>query len=187
MEHCNLDLFLPEGPLREPYIKTRDLMREYNTSIAYMDFAAKEKILRQVLGGFGKNVRIEAPFFCDFGENIFLGDNVFINFNCTFLDGSKITIGGGTLLAPNCQLHTAHHPIMPNERIVKENGECVRVGCESDPIAVGENCWIGGGTIITPGVTIGDNVVVGAGSIVTRDIPSNVVAAGAPCRVLRSL
>ena len=112
---------------------------------------------------------------------------MFINFNCTFLDGSKIAIGGGTLLAPNCQLYTAHHPIMPNERIVTENGECVKVGCESDPIAVGENCWIGGGTIITPGVTIGDNVVVGAGSIVTRDIPSNVVAAGAPCRVLRSL
>lgn len=139
----------------------------------------RRKLLKELIPHSGKNLWIEPPFYCDYGSNITLGDNVFFNFNCVVLDVAKVTIGSRTLMAPNVQLFTATHPMDHKERAS---------GLESGkPITIGEDVWIGGGAIICPGVTIGDRTVIGAGSVVTKDIPSDVVAAGNPCKVIRKL
>jgi maltose O-acetyltransferase len=139
----------------------------------------RREILVQLFGRGGDEVWLEPPFFCDYGSNIHLGHKVYFNFNCVVLDVCEVTIGDGTLFAPNVQIYTATHPLDWQLRAQgQENGK---------PIRIGANCWIGGGAIICPGVTIGDRTVVGAGSVVTRDLPADVVAAGNPCRVLRSL
>lgn len=122
---------------------------------------------------------VQPPFFCDYGWNIRLGEKVFFNFNCVVLDVMPVTIGSRTLLGPGVQIYTATHPLDAATR---------RRGLESaKPITLGEDVWIGGGSILCPGVTIGDRTVVGAGSVVTRDLPPDVVAAGNPARVLRTL
>lgn len=124
---------------------------------------------------------IEPPFHCDYGYNINLGQNVFINFNCTILDTSQVTIGSRTLIGPNVSLFAATHPIEAEVR----NGT---VGPESGkPIAIGEDCWLGGSVVVLQGVSIGDRSVVGAGSVVTRDVPEDCVVAGNPARVVRWL
>lgn len=139
----------------------------------------RKKLLKELIPNSGSRLWIEPPFYCDYGLNITLGDNVFFNFNCVVLDVAKVTIGSRTLMAPNVQLYTATHPMGHIERAE---------GLESGkPITIGEDVWIGGGTIVCPGVTIGDRTVIGAGSVVTKDIPSDVVAAGNPCKVIRSL
>ncbi len=130
---------------------------------------------------FGRetNAWIQPPFFCDYGSNIVLGRKVFFNFNCVVLDCAKVTIGNNVLFAPAVQIYTATHPISAAER---------RNWLESArPITIGSDVWIGGGAIICPGVNIGDRSVIGAGSVVNRDIPSDVVAAGNPARVIREL
>src|SRR5205823_3512033 len=112
-------------------------------------------------------------------EQVFAGKNLFINFNCVILDCARVTIGDNVAIATNVQILTAHHPVQASERIK---------GPElASPITIGNNVWIGGGVTICPGVTIGDNTTIGAGSVVTRNIPANVVAAGNPCRVIRSI
>jgi maltose O-acetyltransferase len=122
---------------------------------------------------------IQPPFFCDYGWNIFLGEKVFFNFNCVVLDVMPVRVGSNVLFGPSVQIYTATHPIDAAER---------RLWLEAArPITIGSDVWIGGGAIICPGVTIGDRTVIGAGSVVTKDIPSDVVAAGNPCRILRSL
>lgn len=118
------------------------------------------------------------PFYCDYGSGLVLGEHVFINMNCTFLDGGYITIGEHTLIGPNVQIYTPHHPMDAGER---------RTLLETAyPVTVGRDCWIGGGVIICPGVTIGDRVIVGAGSVVTKNIPSDVVIAGSPAKVIKN-
>lgn len=120
---------------------------------------------------------IAPPFYCDYGCGVVLGKSVFINTNCTFLDGAEIRIGDYTLIGPNVQLYTPHHPLNAVER---------RDPVESAfPITIGKDCWIGGGAIVCPGVTIGDRVIVGAGSVVTKDVPSDTVVAGVPARFIR--
>lgn len=122
---------------------------------------------------------IQPPFHCDYGFNIRPGRGVFFNFNCVVLDVMPVVIGDHTLIGPGVQIYTATHPINADER---------RTGLEfARPVTIGADVWIGGGAIICPGVTIGDRSVIGAGSVVTRSIPADVVAAGNPCRVLRSL
>ncbi|APM40199.1 sugar O-acetyltransferase [Clostridium kluyveri] len=122
---------------------------------------------------------IEAPFYCDYGYNIEIGENFYANYNCIILDVSKVKIGDNVLLAPNVQIYTAAHPIDSVERLT---------GIEyAKPIVIGNNVWIGGGAIICPGVKIGDNVTIGAGSVVTKNIPDNVIAAGNPCRVIKNI
>lgn len=122
---------------------------------------------------------IVPPFYCEFGTRIKLGNNFYANYNCVMLDVAPIEIGENCMFGPNVSLYTAGHPVHPKTR---------NTGYEyGKPITIGDNCWIGGSTTITPGVTIGDNVVIGAGSVVTRDIPSNVVAVGNPCRVIREI
>lgn len=119
------------------------------------------------------------PFHCDHGHGIILGEHVFINANCTFLDGAYIHIGAHTLIAPNVQIYTPHHPL--DYRLRREGREYAY------PVTIGADCWIGGGAVICPGVTIGDRCVIGAGSVVTEDIPDDSLAVGNPCRVIRRL
>lgn len=167
--------------------EARRILKEYNAT----DSTDKERLmslLDQLLGSHGKNVWIAAPFFCDYGENIFLGENCEINFNCTFLDCNTITIGKNALIAPNVQLYAAYHPIKASDRLPDDPEKgfafCKNV---SAPITIGDNVWIGGGSIVLPGVTIGNNVTIGAGSVVTRNIPDNSLAVGNPCRVIRKI
>ena len=122
---------------------------------------------------------INPPFFCDYGSHIHVGKNFFANYNCTILDVGTVTFGDNCQLAPNVAIYTAGHPLHPaTRRSAWEYGI---------PVTIGHDVWLGGSVVICPGVTIGDNVVIGAGSVVTHDIPSNTVAAGNPCRVLREI
>lgn len=167
--------------------KAKDLARDYNQTDS-ADFDEKERILNELLGGKGKNLWITAPFYVDYGNNIYFGNNCEVNMNCTFLDDNIIRIGDNALIAPNVQIYTAFHPINAIDRFgePKEDGSFEFCKTQTAPVIIGNNVWIGGGAIILPGVTIGDNVVIGAGSIVTKDIPDNVIAAGNPCRVIRA-
>lgn len=156
-------------------------------SIADRDSQKRNLILRELLGGMGENIAIDTPFHCDYGKNIFLGNDVIINMNCTFVDNKAIRIGNQVLIASNVQIHTATHPVLPEERLVqnweKQNTTFFRTYARC--VEIKNNVWIGGGAIILPGVTIGENTVIGAGSIVNRSIPANCVAVGNPCRVIR--
>lgn len=166
--------------------KAKDLVRRYN-GLPSEDAAQKEEILEELLGKKGKNLWITAPFYADYGNNIYFGNNCEVNMNCTFLDDNAIRIGDNALIAPNVQIYTAFHPTNVRERFgePKEDGSFAFCKTQTAPVTIGDNVWIGGGAIIMPGVTIGNNVVIGAGSIVTKDIPDNSVAYGSPCRVMR--
>ena len=137
----------------------------------------KLKDLMQTLGSCGTDCYIEPPLFFDYGYNLHLGNNVYLNCNCIILDCSKVELGDFVKFGPNVQLFTAGHPLNNAKRLK---------GYEfAKPISIGSNVWIGGGSIILPGVEIGDNTVIGAGSLVSKSIPANVVAFGNPCRVIR--
>lgn len=158
--------------------RARQLMASYNAT-RHEDSTRRAELLTQLLGQVGAKAWIEPPFYCDYGTFITLGNDVYINFNCTILDANRVSIGPQTMLGPNVQIYAAYHPVDAAERVK---------GPEfSAPISIGEQCWIGGAVIICPNVTIGDRTTIGAGSVVTRDIPSDVVAVGNPCRVLRKL
>lgn len=166
--------------------KAKNLMRDYNNTDSE-DMETKNRILRQLLGGRGENLWITAPFYVDYGNNIYFGNNCEINMNCVFLDDNKITIGDNALVAPNVQIYTAFHPTNAADRFgtLSSDGSFEFCKTQTAPVTIGNNVWLGGGAIILPGVTIGDNVVIGAGSVVTQDIPSNTIAVGNPCRVVR--
>lgn len=172
--------------LLERWHKAKNLVRDYNCTDSE-DAAKKESILSELLGGKGKNLWITAPFFADYGNNIYFGNNCEVNMNCTFLDDNRIVIGDNALIAPNVQIYTAFHPTNATDRFgePKEDGSFAFCKTQTAPVIIGNNVWIGGGAIIMPGVTIGDNVVIGAGSVVTKDIPSNKIAYGNPCRIVR--
>lgn len=159
------------------------LQSEYNAT----DSREREKIVAlqdQLLGSHGENVWITAPFFVDYGENIHIGSNVEINMNCVFLDCSKITIGDSCGIGPGVHIYAVTHPVKPSERL---NNSTHFWSSFTAPVTLGTNVWIGGGSIILPGVTIGDNTTIGAGSVVTTSIPANCLAVGNPCRVIRKL
>ncbi len=139
----------------------------------------RDELLYELMGSAGKNLWIEPPFYCDYGYNIQLGDNVFLNYNCCILDVSIVKIGDNVMFAPGVQVLTATHPI---EAKARNSGEEF-----AKPITIGNEVWIGGNAIICPGVTIGDRAVIGAGAVVTRDIPSDVFAAGNPARALKEI
>lgn len=166
--------------------KAKDLIRDYNMCDSNHT-EKKNKILHDLLGGCGNSLWITAPFHVDYGNNIYFGNNCEVNMNCTFLDDNKIIIGDYALIAPNVQIYTAYHPTSAKERFgePKEDGSFAFCKTITAPVIIGNHVWIGGGAIILPGVTIGDNVVIGAGSVVTSDIPSNQVAYGNPCKIIR--
>lgn len=158
--------------------RARDLTARYNAS-RQDDPAARQSLLRQLLGRCGEQVWIEPPFYCDYGENIELAAKVYLNFGCVMLDCAPIRLGQNVLVGPYVQFYTTHHPLDARERIK---------GLElAAPITVAEGVWLGGGAILCPGVTIGANTTIGAGSVVTKDIPAGVLAVGNPCRVVRRL
>ena len=169
--------------------RARKLIAAYS-STASTDAARRHQILADLLGEVGENVWIEPPFFCDYGENVYIGADTFVNVNCVFLDSAEIRIGRSAMIGPAVQLLTAFHPLLARERIVApENrvaGKAPYV-TQASPIRIGDNVWIGGGAIVLPGVTIGDNVTIGAASLVTSDIPADSLAYGQPCRVQRAL
>ncbi|MDO5411231.1 MAG: sugar O-acetyltransferase [Lachnospiraceae bacterium] len=136
-------------------------------------------MLKEILGKTGKNVYIEAPFHCDYGSNIEVGENFFANYNLIILDVGKVKIGDNVLMAPNVAIYTAGHPVHPDSR-----NSGYEYGID---ITIGDNVWIGGNVVIMPGVTIGDNVVIGGGSVVTKDIPSWSVAVGNPCKAIKTI
>ena len=166
--------------------RAKDLIRDYNLTDS-TDTERKDRILSELLGGRGKNLWITAPFYVDYGSNIYFGNNCEVNMNCTFLDDNRIVIGDNALIAPNVQIYTAFHPTNAADRFgdPKADGSFAFCKTQTAPVIIGKNVWIGGGAILMPGVTIGDNVVIGAGSVVTRDIPANTIACGVPCRVIR--
>ena len=169
--------------------EARALLARYN-AIPSTDGAARSALLARLLGAVGPGVWIEPPFFCDYGPQISIGANSFLNVNCVLLDAAEIRIGKNVLLGPGVQLLTASHPLRARDRLVPgwvpESGRSP-YRTQAAPISIGNNVWIGAGTLVMPGVTIGDNVTIGAGSIVTKDVPPNVLAFGQPCRVQQDL
>ena len=171
------------------YHKARKLMKALN-NLDSTETGKKDEVLSELLGSKGKGVWIETPFFCDYGENIFIGENTFVNTNCIFLDNNKIIIGKNGLIAPYVQIYTAGHPLKVSERLnttKKDNKNEAKYPTYARPVKIGDAVWIGGNTVIMPGVTIGNNVTIGAGSVVTKDIPDDVLAFGNPCRVIRKI
>jgi maltose O-acetyltransferase len=169
--------------------QARKLTKIYN-SILSTDSEKKASILKELFGKIGDNVNIDTPFYCDYGKHIFIGNNVIININCTFVDCNKIEIGNNVLIASNVQIYTATHSTDVSERLVANwhpGSGLPYFRTYALPVRIEDNVWIGGGAIILPGVTIGKNSVIGAGSVVTKPIPENCVAVGNPCRILRKI
>lgn len=159
-------------------VNAKELCYQYNNTHP-ADEKNQQEIIKRLLGKTNGSFSIIAPFWCDYGYNIEIGKNFFANHNTVILDCAKVTFGDNVFIAPNCGFYTAGHPIDYERR---------NKGLEyAYPITVGDNVWIGGGVQVMPGVTIGSNVVIGGGSVVVKDIPSNSVAVGNPCKVIRTI
>ena len=151
--------------------------QKYN-NLPIDNFVARQSLIKDILGAVGSNCFIEPHFWCDYGFNIKLGENFYANHNLVILDPAPVIFGDNVFIGPNCGFYTATHPMDSQTR---------NLGVEkAHPITVGNNVWFGGNVVVMPGVTIGDNVVIGAGSVVVHDIPSNTVAVGNPCRVIKN-
>lgn len=164
--------------LYEDLRKCKDLCYQYNNLLP-SDDVSKNILLKNLFRKSGKDLLITQPFHCDLGWNIEIGDNFYANHNLIILDGAKVSIGNNVFIGPNCCISTASHPLDAEQR---------NKGIEyAEPITIGNSVWLGAGVTIVSGVKIGENTVIGAGSIVTKDIPSNVIAFGNPCRVVRKI
>lgn len=159
-------------------LRARELCHKLNALSPRAPESERAGLLVQLLGA-ATNAYVTPPFYCDYGRNIELGSNVYLNFNCVILDVARVTVGNNVLFGPAVQVYTASHPMNAEER---------RSGLEyGKPVTIGNDVWLGGGVILCPGVTIGERTVIGAGSVAVRDIPAGVFAAGNPCRVIREL
>ncbi len=169
--------YISDTTVFEEQKECRKILQKLNT-VDRSDFDEIARLVKQLLcksdGAF-----INPPFYCDYGSHIEVGKIFFANYNCTIIDVAKVKIGDNCMLAPNVAIYTAGHPIHPDSR-----NTAYEYGIE---VTVGDNVWIGGNTVIVPGVHIGSNTVIGAGSVVTKDIPDWVIAAGNPCRVIRKI
>ncbi|WP_018610209.1 sugar O-acetyltransferase [Uliginosibacterium gangwonense] len=164
--------------LSEERMRAKEILFDHN-NCRPSQVEERQRLLRLLLGKIGQNFNIEQPFRCDYGYNIEIGENFYANYGCLILDVAKVTIGNNVQFAPNVSILTAGHPLHPQSR---------NSGYEYGiPIQIGHNVWLGANVIVNPGVSIGENTVIGAGSVVTKAMPANVVAAGNPCRVLRSI
>jgi len=174
------ELYLPDSPeIIVEQLKKIARMRRYNKTHPFRQLT-RQRLLKKMFAEIGKNCYIEPPFYANFGGgHCHFGEHVYANFNLTLVDDTHIYVGDYTMIGPNVTIATAGHPILPELR--QQNYQY------NMPVHIGKNCWIGAGAIILPGVTVGDNTVIGAGSVVTKDIPSNVVAVGNPCRVMREI
>ena len=174
------DLYLPnDAAITEEQNACLELLYTFNQTHP-SEQEKRNQLLKQMFAEIGENCYIEPPFHANFGgKHVHFGKNIYANFNLTMVDDGHIYVGDYTMFAPGVIVATAGHPILPElrETVYQYNM----------PVHIGKNCWIGAGAIILPGVTIGDQVVVGAGSVVTKDLPSNVVAVGNPCRVVREV
>lgn len=187
MRYGETDFLETAGPeTLEMIARARALTRRYG-ALDYFASAAKRALLEELFGKIGERVAVDVPFHCDYGKNIFIGDDVIINMNCTFVDDRPIRIGNRVLIASNVQIYTASHPVLPEERFNADWKETHKpfFRTYAQPVTIEDGAWIGGGAILLPGVTIGENSVVGAGSVVTSSIPPNCVAVGNSCRVIR--
>ena len=159
-------------------LNAKDLCFELN-QIKPSNLEKRNSIINKLLGYQPDNLELLSPFTCDYGNNIVLGKNVFINSNCYFMDGAKITVGDNVFIGPSCGFYTANHPLDYQTR---------NQGIEQAlPILIGNNVWLGGNVIVLPGVEIGDGCVIGAGSVVTKDIEANSIATGVPCKVIKKI
>ena len=165
-----------DADLKRERQRTERLLRLYNMTEAVPE---RNAILRRLLRRIGVNSLVEPPFYCAYGSNITIGDHVYLNVLCTILDGNEVRIGDHVMVGPSVQIYTAAHLLQAEAR--NQGLE------EAKPVVVEDNVWLGGGAILLPGVTIGRNAVVGAGAVVTRDVPSNMVVAGNPARVIREI
>lgn len=164
--------------LPEEQMENKKRIYEYN--LCPPDQTEKiDRLIRAILGKAGKNISFLAPFHCDYGKNIKVGNNFYANYNCIILDVGPVIIGDNVMFGPNVSLLTAGHPVHP---VSRNSGYEYGLG-----ITIGNNVWIGGHTVVNPGLSIGDNAVIGSGSVVTKNIPENVVAAGNPCKILREI
>ncbi len=159
-------------------MRTRILLKELNESREDKP-EIRRKILEQLIPNAANDLWLQPPFYCDYGYNLFVGERVFFNFDCTVLDVAPVSIGSRTMFGPNVQIYTATHPMNARERASGRE--------YAKPIVIGEDVWVGGSVVICPGVTIGDRSVIGAGSVVTKDVPPDVFAAGNPCRVIKPI
>lgn len=169
--------YISDAEVMEEQKRARRLTQELNTADR-ADFGNIGRIVKELLGR-SDGAFINPPFYCDYGTHIEVGKNFFANYNCTILDVAKVIIGDNCQMAPNVAIYTAEHPVHPDTR-----NTAYEYGIE---VTIGNNVWIGGNTVICPGVHIGSNTVIGAGSVVIKDIPDWVIAAGNPCRVLRAI
>lgn len=174
------ELYFPNGEeITKKQRFYQDLLYEYNQTRP-SETEKRAELLKKILGDCGEGVYIEAPFYANFGgHHCHFGNHIYANYNLTCVDDTHIYIGDYTMLGPNVTIATAGHPILPE---LRQKGLQYNM-----PVHIGKNCWVGAGAIIMPGITIGDHVVIGAGSVVTKDIPSNVVAVGNPCRIMREV
>lgn len=159
--------------------EAKDLCFDYNYNIRPSNTSKQQALLRTLLGKVGAGVTVVAPFWCDYGSNVQLGEGTFLNHNTVMLDCAPITLGKRVFVAPDCCFSTAAHPIDADRR-----GQGLEYAL---PITIGDDVWIGAGVMVLPGVTIGRGSVIGAGSVVNKDIPAGVVAVGCPCRVIRPI
>ncbi len=159
--------------------ETRNILDKINASLVEIKDGERLELCKQLFAKLGQNLSLQPPFYCDYGQNIEFGDNVFINFGCVILDVAKVVIGSNVLIAPNVQIYSATHPLDASLRLAgQEYGK---------PITVGDNVWLGGNAVICPGVTIGENSVIAAGAVVTKDVVPSVLVGGNPARVIKPI
>lgn len=172
--------------LLDMYHRARDLMRSYN-QLDSRNLDRRHELLDSLLGKVGEGVWIEAPFFCDYGQHISIGDNTFVNMNCIFLDDHYIRIGADGLIGPYTQIYTAGHPLRAADRIRKNTDKLGTYVTKCKPVTIGDQVWIGGNVVILPGVTIGDRVTIAASAVVRDNVPNDSLVVGNPAQVVKKL
>ncbi|MCP8967731.1 sugar O-acetyltransferase [Ectobacillus ponti] len=173
------ELYFPaDQELTKDRERARRLVRKFNNTDE-TDYEARTALLKEMFGSTGERIYIESDFRCDYGYNIHVGENFYANFDCTILDGGKVTIGKNCMMAPGVHIYTNTHPVQAHERITEIE--------YTKPVTIGDNVWIGGRAVINPGVTIGENAVIASGAVVVKDVPANVVVGGNPARVIKEI